>query len=263
MVSFENNNNKLERFLASEDEWYEDCNDPATRAELTNEVRALMSQLQNGMPGLLDQQQQQRTAANRRDSGRTISTAPNRFYSGDSDADDEGTADEAERKSRDEEELSLSQGSSPKPPLLPGVLPTFSPRDVGSSSDDDDDDDDLSIKGDSSNHPGVRTPPQSQYQTQTHKKRDSTDTVGRYEALFSSLETPRALPVMTPMEEDDPLPAAFAKLQAISPHAGKIGAVAPGPKGGGDAEIDGPVPKLDIEGWRASKDDNPDTWCCE
>ncbi|KAG9005857.1 hypothetical protein FRB94_003928 [Tulasnella sp. JGI-2019a] len=241
---------ELERFLASEDEWYEDCNDPATRAELTNEVRNIMSQLQGSLPGA-----QPRTP-HRRDSARTISSVPNRFYSGDSDADDEGTADEAERKSRGEE-LCVSQGSSAQPsPRGPLVVPVKS--DLGNGSDEDDDDD-QSIKGDASNHPGLRTPPSSSSH-HSHQKRDSTDTVGRYEALFSSLETPRALPVMTPMEEDDPLPAAFARLQGISPHTGKIGE-AGHPKEDGKANL-GPVPKLDIEGWRASKDDKPDTWCC-
>ncbi|KAG8864913.1 hypothetical protein FRB96_003500 [Tulasnella sp. 330] len=250
---------ELERFLASEDEWYDDCNDPATRAELTNEVRNLMSQLQSGMPGL-----EQRTPY-RRDSSRTISAAPNRFYSTDSDADDEGTADEAERKSREDDGPSQSQDSSPNSALY-GTLVLPPRRDILSGSDEDDDDE--SIKGDNSNHPGVRTPPHPhphphphpQTHPQTHHKRGSTDTVGRYEALFSSLETPRALPIMTQMDDDDPLPAAFAKLQGISPHAGKIGEVgAPKEESGSDLVT---VPKLDVEGWRASKDDKPEAWCC-
>lgn len=187
----------------------------------------------------------------RQESVRTITSVPNR-YSGDSDADDEG----AERQSR--EELSLSQSNSSQSSRDVSLVRSSVPitRAVGSGSEDDDD---KSIRGEDVLHPGLRTPPSNPKKLDT--KRLSTDTVGRYEALFSSLETPRALPVMTPTDENGPLPPAFAKLQGISPHTGKIGDKAP-KKEGSNTSL-GPAPKLDIEGWKASKDDKPDTWCCE
>jgi len=79
--------------------------------------------------------------------------------------------------------------------------------------------------------------------------------------LFSSLETPRALPVLTPTSEGEPLPPAFAKLQGISPHSGKIGHRGSEDDGERRKPDLGVAPKLDLEGWRAAKDDKPETWC--
>ncbi|KAJ1307362.1 hypothetical protein OPQ81_001467 [Rhizoctonia solani] len=70
-----------------------------------------------------------------------------------------------------------------------------------------------------------------------------------------SLNTPHKLSTVRSDSEDSRANSVFAKLEGLHPQSGipnipVITAKVPG------------VPKLDIEGWRAKRDDDPDSWCC-
>ncbi|CAE6456759.1 unnamed protein product [Rhizoctonia solani] len=105
-----------------------------------------------------------------------------------------------------------------------------------------------------------------------HTPSDDDAQVARYASLLQNLASPSRQP-MDPF--DDPLlnklnklPAldlnnedskradsVFAKLEGLHPQSGipNVPVVT--------AKVPG-VPKLDIEGWRAKRDDDPDSWCC-
>ncbi|KAG8906829.1 hypothetical protein FRB99_006004 [Tulasnella sp. 403] len=246
---------ELEDLLQDGGGWYEDLNDAATRSQF-DEVRHLINQLSDSRPG-------SRSRARpplRQESTRTIVSVPNQ-YSVDSDADDEGAAEELVRSTRDA--LSLEGNSNSTSSQSSRDVSVDAARYVRNQAvvdDDDGDDTDEagSYKGRSkarqdSQDSAQRTPP-------SHARKLSADTeVGRYEALFSSLETPRAPPMLSPTDEEEPLPSAFTKLQLMNAHTGKIEDRGQEEK---DREPDlGPAPRLDLEGWRAAKDDKPETWC--
>lgn len=107
---------------------------------------------------------------------------------------------------------------------------------------------------------GIQTPP------------EDDEEVARYASLFKTLASPSRQPTdpfddpslnsttkpATDSENEDSKRAnsVFAKLDGLHPQSGipnvpVITAKVPG------------VPKLDIEGWRVTRDDDPDSWCCE
>ncbi|KAG8910379.1 Abscission/NoCut checkpoint regulator [Tulasnella sp. 408] len=120
--------------------------------------------------------------------------------------------------------------------------------------------------------------PSSRQSSQAPMRRDSNKTISasnmvqQYSADSDADDESAAdeLVRRTPTSEGEPLPAVFAKLQSISPNTAKIGVnrgkkdVHDGPST--DSKSDpsdlGPAPALDIEGWRAAKDNKPEEWCC-
>ncbi|KAG8935520.1 Abscission/NoCut checkpoint regulator [Tulasnella sp. 418] len=233
---------ELERWLASEDEWLDDFKkeDGAARKE---DIRQLVSKLHEA--GL--QSSSIKSKPQRQDSTRTITVRNN--YKADSDADDEDEAEAEDLIGRVNEEILLeSRALSNIRDARGGSEGSGYEEDDGG----DDTDDEESLRG---GPKGQRTPP-------SRPKQLSADTdVGKYAALFSSLETPRAMPTMTRSDPSEPLPPLFARLQSIKAHDGVIGEES-GQEVEAAKQTSGTTPKLDIEGWRAAKDDKPDTWCC-
>ena len=230
--------------LQSEDDEYLDELFPHAEPAQLAGVRDLLNQLNNSRPN-----SRQSRGPLRLDS-KAVSSVPF-HYSVDSDADDEG-ADDFFRRVRDQLSLegdhsrSTSSNSSRAVSLGP---PTTT------EEEDDDSDSSQSLKGSKwTLQTGQRTPPS--------RKATLIDAdYGRYAALLTTLETPRAVPELdTPStvggDEDEPLPSAFARLRDISPVRGAIGKKR--------SKLDlGPPARLDLEGWRNAKDNNPDVWCCE
>ncbi|CUA75953.1 Abscission/NoCut checkpoint regulator [Rhizoctonia solani] len=71
-----------------------------------------------------------------------------------------------------------------------------------------------------------------------------------------SLNAPNKLPTLESDSEDSRRAnSVFARLEGLHPQSGipNVPVVT--------AKVPG-VPKLDIEGWRAKRDDDPDSWCC-
>jgi len=191
---------------------------------------------------------------------RTLS-AHNHFSRGsESDADDEG---EIIRRAIDEVKLhrpsAYSDGSRSRDASV-----------EASENDDefDDDDDDASIGG---REFGLKTPPSQPIPlNEDHTTPPSqttalkTDTnLGRYEALFMSLETPRSQPAGSPIVTSEPLPSAFALLRSLNANTNEPSSLDSTSKTTPTATGLGPAPVLDIDGWRATKDDKPETWCCK
>lgn len=261
--------------LESEDEYLEELFPPATSNELA-EVRQLFAQLHGSRPT------SRQSRPLRQDSTATLSAVPHRLhqpYSADSDADDEGAADELVSRFRDQLGLedahsrSTSSNSSRDASVEASRFPHH--RDDAGDEEGSASDSSQSIRGttrpttaeskgathdidEEAEAAGQRTPPSQP----TRLSGDGGSDVNRYRVLFDSLETPRALPVLTPTSEDEPLPPAFAKLQSISPNMARIQEKPEDESEGKHTPIGG-VPKLDLEGWRASKDDKPETWCSE
>ncbi|CAE6442900.1 unnamed protein product [Rhizoctonia solani] len=71
-----------------------------------------------------------------------------------------------------------------------------------------------------------------------------------------SLNTPNSLPILDSDSEDSKRTnSVFARLEGLHPQSGipNVPVVT--------AKVPG-VPRLDIEGWRVKRDDDPDSWCC-
>ncbi|KAF8606514.1 hypothetical protein BDV93DRAFT_604492 [Ceratobasidium sp. AG-I] len=107
---------------------------------------------------------------------------------------------------------------------------------------------------------GIQTPP------------EDDEEVARYTSLFKTLASPSRQPTdpfddlslnkstiqtkANPENEDfKRADSVFAKLEGLHPQSGipNIPVVT--------AKVPG-VPKLDIDGWRVTRDDDPDSWCC-
>lgn len=243
--------------LQSEDEYLEEIFPTSRLAE----VRHIVTQLQGSRPS----SRQSSQAPIRRDSNKTIGASNmTQQYSADSDADDEGAADELVRRVRDQLAIEgHSRSNSSNSSRAASVEAAEYDRDGEDDEDDDGTNSSASLK---IGETGQRTPPSKPRLLKTAKIE-----MNRYQALLSNLETPRALPAETPTSEGEPLPAVFAKLQSISPNTGKIG-VNRGKEDRHDGTSTdrksdpsdlGPVPRLDIEGWRAAKDNKPEEWCSE
>ncbi|KAG9051071.1 Abscission/NoCut checkpoint regulator [Tulasnella sp. UAMH 9824] len=248
---------ELEKMLQSEDEYLEEIFPTSRLAE----VRHIVTQLQGSRPS----SRQSSQAPMRRDSNKTISASNMaQQYSADSDADDESAADELVRRVRDQLALEgHSRSNSSNSSRAASVEAAEYDRDGEDDEDDDDTNSSTSLKG---GETGQRTPPSKPRSLLSSAKIE----MNRYQSLLQNLETPRSLPAETPTSEGEPLPAVFAKLQSISPNTAKIGVnrgkedVHDGPST--DSKSDpsdlGPAPALDIEGWRAAKDNKPEEWCC-
>lgn len=244
--------------LQSEDEYLEELFPTSRLAE----VRHIVTQLQGSRPS----SRQSSQAPMRRDSNKTIGASNmTQRYSADSDADDESAADELVRRVRDQLTLEgHSRSNSSNSSRAASVEAAEYDRDGEDDEDDDGTNSSASLKG---GETGQRTPPSKPRSLLSSAKIE----MNRYQSLLQNLETPRALPAETPTSEGEPLPAVFAKLQSISPNTAKIGVnrgkgdVHDGPST--DSKSDpsdlGPAPALDIEGWRAAKDNKPEEWCCE
>lgn len=108
---------------------------------------------------------------------------------------------------------------------------------------------------------GIQTPP------------EDDDEVARYTSLFKALASPSRQP--TDPFDDPSLSSSTTRTNAGSEnedfkHANSVFAKLEGlhPQNGipnvpvVTAKVPG-VPKLDIDGWRVARDDDPDLWCCE
>ncbi|KAG9017479.1 Abscission/NoCut checkpoint regulator [Tulasnella sp. 427] len=248
---------ELEKMLQSEDEYLEEIFPTSRLAE----VRHIVTQLQGSRPS----SRQSSQAPLRRDSNKTISALNiSQHYSADSDADDEGLADELVRRVRDQLAFDVHSRSNSSHSSRAASVEAAEYDREGEYDDEDDDEDTNSSTSLKGGQTGQRTPPSKPRLLSTAKIE-----VNRYQSLLSNLETPRGLPAETPTSEGEPLPAVFAKLQSISPNTGKIGVNrgkgddhdGPSADSKSDPSDLGPAPRLDIEGWRAAKDNKPEEWC--
>ncbi|EUC64949.1 zinc finger FYVE domain protein [Rhizoctonia solani AG-3 Rhs1AP] len=163
-----------------------------------------------------------------------------------------------------------AEPTTPGPVGLKRPLPIVGTIDASGPKDDNSLEDDLASALSSDIFATPDKPPLAP--PSPHTPSDDDAQVARYASLLQNLASPSRQPtdpfddlslnsanklpaLFSDSEDSKRADSVFAKLEGLHPQSGipNVPVVT--------AKVPG-VPKLDIEGWRAKRDEDPDSWCC-